>query len=79
LRSIIQLNAEKIKKIRLTGSKKILAFDLKVKKIKYVSSQFSHKQLVLVAAPVSTGAYFFIPLDFFSQNVSLKQWKKNRQ
>jgi len=23
------------------------------------SSQFSHKQLVLVAAPVSTGAYFF--------------------
>ena len=25
------------------------------------SSQFSHKQLVLVTAPVSTGAYFFVP------------------
>ena len=24
------------------------------------SSQFSHKQLVLVATPVSTGVYFFI-------------------
>jgi hypothetical protein len=24
------------------------------------SSQFSHKQLVLVTAPVSTGAYFFV-------------------
>ena len=26
------------------------------------SSQFSHKQLVLVATPVSTGVYFFIYL-----------------
>jgi len=26
----------------------------------YKSSQFSHKQLVLVATPVSTGVYFFI-------------------
>jgi len=25
------------------------------------SSQFSHKQLVLVATPVSTGVYFFAP------------------
>jgi hypothetical protein len=28
----------------------------------YKSSQFSHKQLVLVATPVSTGVYFFIYL-----------------
>ena len=28
----------------------------------YKSSQFSHKQLVLVTAPVSTGAIFFITL-----------------
>ena len=26
----------------------------------YKDSQFSHKQLVLVATPVSTGVYFFI-------------------
>ena len=29
---------------------------------KYKSRQFSHKQLVLVATPVSTGVYFFICL-----------------
>jgi hypothetical protein len=43
----------------LTNKNKFLALDLS-NKINKASSQFSHKQLVLVAAPVSTGAYSFI-------------------
>jgi hypothetical protein len=65
--------------IKINRFSKFLAFDLKVKKIKYVSSQFSHKQLVLVAAPVSTGAYFFILPASSSPNTFSRQWKRNMQ
>ena len=53
-------------KISLTARVILMAVNLRyiLKKaiivLHYKSSQFSHKQLVLVATPVSTGVYFFI-------------------